>query len=46
MNYKKLIIELLDKIDNGKFLCRIYVSLWEYAMENERLDGELSETMV
>lgn len=46
MNYKKLIIELLDKIDNGKFLRRIYVSLREYARENERLDGETAETMV
>lgn len=40
MNYKKLIIELLKKIDNGKFLYRIYVSLLEYARENGRLDGE------
>lgn len=46
MNYKKLIIELLEKIDNGKFLHRIYVSLREYARENERLDEEPAETMV
>lgn len=46
MNYKNLIIELLDKIDNGRFLYRIYVSLREYARENERLDGEPAETMV
>lgn len=46
MNYKKMIIELLEKIDNGKFLRRIYVSLREYARENERLDGEPAETMV
>ena len=46
MNYKKLIIELLEKIDNGKFLRRIDVSLREYARENERLDGEPAETMV
>ena len=46
MNYKKLIIELLEKIDNGKFLRRIYVSVWEYARENDRLDGEPAETMV
>lgn len=35
MNYKKLIIELLDKIDNGKFLRRIYISLREYVKESE-----------
>lgn len=46
MNYKKLIIELLDKIDNGRFLLRIYISLREYARENDRLDGEPAETMV
>lgn len=40
MNYKKLIIELLDKIDNGKFLRRIYISLREYARENGT-SGEL-----
>lgn len=45
MNYKKLIIELLDKIDNGRFLLRIYISLREYARENDRLDGEPAETM-
>lgn len=36
MNYKKLIIELLEKIDNGKFLRRIYVSLREYARGGTR----------
>lgn len=46
MNYKNLIIELLDKIDNSKFLYRIYVSLRDYARDNERLDGEPAETMV
>lgn len=40
MNYKKLIIELLDKIDNGKFLRRIYISLREHARENGT-SGEL-----
>lgn len=35
MNYKKLIIELLEKIDNRKFLRRIYVSLREYVKERE-----------
>lgn len=42
MSYKKLIIELLDKIDNYKFLYRIYISLREYARENgcERKGGE------
>ena len=40
MNYKKLIIELLEKIDNGKFLRRIYVSLRDYARENGT-SGEL-----
>ena len=33
--YKNLIIELLDKIDNRKFLYRIYVSLREYVKESE-----------
>lgn len=46
MNYKKLIIELLEKIDNGKFLRRIYISLRDFVRENERLDGEPGETMV
>lgn len=40
MNYKKLIIELLSRIDNGKFLRRIYISLREYARENGT-SGEL-----
>lgn len=35
MDYKKLIIELLDKINNKKFLYRIYVSLLEYVKESE-----------
>lgn len=35
MNYKELIINLLDKIDNEKFLKRIYVSLREYVKESE-----------
>ena len=35
MNYKKLIIELLDKIDNRKFLYRVYVSQLEYVKESE-----------
>ena len=46
MNYKKLIIELLEKIDNGRFLYRIYVSLREYAKESGKQDGEPAETMV
>lgn len=33
--YKNLIIELLDKIDNRKFLNRIYVSLREHVKESE-----------
>ena len=35
MNYKNLIIELLEKIDNGKFLLRIYISLREYVKESD-----------
>jgi len=35
MNYKELIISLLDKIDNEKFLRRIYVSLCVYVKESE-----------
>lgn len=34
-NYRKLIFELLCKIDNEKFLRRIYVSLCEYVKESE-----------
>ncbi len=35
MDYKKLIITLLCKINNEKFLRRIYVSLREYVQEEE-----------
>lgn len=35
MDYKKLIIALLFKIDNEKFIRRIYVSLREYVVESE-----------
>lgn len=34
-DYKKKIIALLGKIDNEKFLRRIYVSLREYVRESE-----------
>lgn len=40
MTYKKLIIELLSRIDNGKFLRRIYISLRDYARDNGT-SGEL-----
>ncbi len=40
MTYKKLIIELLSRIDNGKFLRRIYISLRDYARVNGT-SGEL-----
>lgn len=35
MDYKKLIIALLFKIDNEKFIRHIYVSLREYVVESE-----------
>ncbi len=35
MNYKELIINLLDKIDNEKFLKRIYISILYYVKESE-----------
>ena len=35
MNYKKMIIRLLKKIDNEKFLRRVYISLREYVIESE-----------
>ena len=35
MNYKKMIIRLLKKIHNEKFLRRIYISLQEYVKESE-----------
>ena len=35
MRYKELIIALLGKIDNEKFLKRIFISLREYAKESE-----------
>ncbi len=34
-DYKEMIIALLCKIDNEKFLRRIYVSLCEYVKESE-----------
>lgn len=35
MNYKEKIIELLQKIDNIRFLKAIYISMSDYAKENE-----------
>lgn len=35
MNYKKLIIALLDKIDNTRFLKAIYISMSDYVKESE-----------
>ena len=35
MNYKKLIIELLDKIENQRFLKAIYISVSDYVKESE-----------
>lgn len=35
MYYKKMIIALLFKIDNEKFIRRIYISLREYVKESE-----------
>ena len=35
MAYKELILELLDRIDNEKFLKRIYISLRDYVKERE-----------
>lgn len=45
MNYKERIISLLDKIDNEKFLRRIYVSLCMYVKESEvYVDDDKEET--
>lgn len=41
MTYKEKIINLLDKIDNEKFLKRIYVSLMVHVRESE--DAECKE---
>lgn len=35
MNYKEMIVSLLDKIDNEKFLKRIYISLLYHVKESE-----------
>lgn len=35
MNYKELIIRLLDKIDNKRFLKAIYISVRDYVKESE-----------
>lgn len=35
MNYKELIISLLDKIDNKRFLKAIYISVRDYVKESE-----------
>ena len=35
MNYKKLIIELLEKIENQRFLKAIYISVSDYVKECE-----------
>lgn len=32
-NYKKIIIEMVEKIDDVKFLRRIYISLRDYLKE-------------
>lgn len=32
-NYKELIIEMVEKIDNVRFLRRIYISLRDYLKE-------------
>lgn len=37
MNYKKLIIEMVGKIKDEKFLKRIYISLREYLKESEEV---------
>ncbi len=37
MNYKAMITGLLMRIDNEKFLRRIWISLREYVKENEGL---------
>lgn len=37
MNYKAMITSLLMRIDNEKFLRRIWVSLMEYVKESEGL---------
>lgn len=35
MNYKEKIIELLQKIDNARFLKAIYISVRDYVNESE-----------
>lgn len=35
MNYKELIAEYLDKIDNERFLRAIYISVRDYVGERE-----------
>ncbi len=40
MDYKKLIIALLRRIDNEKFIRRIYVSLHDYARESKGAEDE------
>lgn len=35
MNYKQKIIELLQKIDNTRFLKAIYISVRDYVKESE-----------
>ncbi len=44
MNYKEMIVSLLDKIDNEKFLRRIYVSLFMYVKESEVYVDDKEET--
>ena len=34
MNYKKMIIRLLKRIDNERFLKAIYISIRDYAIES------------
>ncbi len=38
MNYKELIIALLDKIDNTRFLKAIYISMRDYVKESEGME--------
>lgn len=37
-NYKKEIVEMVEKINNQKFLKRIYISLKEYLKAKEKPD--------
>ncbi len=39
MNYKELIAEYLDKIDNERFLRAIYISVRDYVKERIEHEG-------